>query len=211
MDHDTSGVERTRLRAGVHRPSRERGDLNRCRRPKVGNRLIGPRHLGPKTIVFFGDSRRSTKSLGHAVIRLCDAGRVDGLRRPGKPSRSGDRPASSPLTRFRGGSPSKIAADLLGGLGPQLDEPLDAIEGRVRGQDDLRGWSRSRGSSSGSRSKTSIPAPRRWPDSRASINASWSTTGPRAVLIRTEPGRIRASARASIKYGESVRRGSNEG
>ena len=51
----------------------------------------------------------------------------------------------------------------------------------------------------GSSGKTSMAAPARWPLPRASRRASWSTTSPRAALMRRAPGFMAANASRPTK------------
>ena len=64
----------------------------------------------------------------------------------------------------------------------------------------MRGAASNRGFTVGSPSKTSSPAAWREPDSSASARASSSTTGPRAVLISTAVGFMRASSAAPMRW-----------
>ena len=70
----------------------------------------------------------------------------------------------------------------------------------------VRGALSSRGFTDGSPSKTSRPAAKMVPDSRASTSASSSTTGPRAVLIedgcRLHPGELRRADEMAGRLGE---------
>ncbi len=56
----------------------------------------------------------------------------------------------------------------------------------------------------GSWGKTSMPAPPRCPLSSASSRASWSTTSPRAALMRRAPGFMAANASRPTKSRVSV-------
>ena len=84
------------------------------------------------------------------------------------------------------------------------------------------GSGRSAGWTAGSFSKTSRPAPPRWPEARAAARAASSTIGPRAVLTRIAPAFIRANSAApnrrrvsgvsgawSVRTSDSARRRSN--
>ena len=59
-------------------------------------------------------------------------------------------------------------------------------------------WSSALPDSIGSAAKVSSPAPPKWPVFSASISASSSTTGPRAVLTSSAPGFISARSRAPM-------------
>ena len=63
------------------------------------------------------------------------------------------------------------------------------------------------GCTSGSRSKTSSPAPEIAPERRAAASAASSTTGPRVVLTRNATASSAASAAASIRWCVSALRG----
>ena len=113
------------------------------------------------------------------------------------------------FTTFRSGIPIRRSAAGFGPFDAHVLQPLFAVERGVRVDDQavvgrvLRDRARrptaDDSAGGGSSSSTSMPAPANWPLAIASGMAVASTTPPRAVLTRNEPGRILAIVCALIR------------
>ena len=83
--------------------------------------------------------------------------------------------------------------DAAGGQLGHVGHALDVDAAHVRAEDDVGQCARAGCPARGARSsRTSSPAPARWPEARLSARSASTTRPPRAVLIRYEPGRILA-------------------
>ncbi len=172
--------------ASATRQQHDGADEHRDRRARRWCRSSG-RAAGSRSRA--GAPRSSANATASGGIRWAVAGdqRASDRRRLGTGTGSGS------------GSPRRPAST--------LRAAFSAIRSRVRSVADATwGTTRQLGISAsgwsariGSGSVTSRPAPQRCPERSASVSASWSTTGPREVLMSTAPGFIRASAAASMR------------
>src|SRR5713101_998913 len=134
---------------------------------------------------------------------IAQGGRVEGLERLqhgwiklGGRHRLSRAPSLTPLTTLTGSSPSSTRVRLSRTISSARASASN-VKPATWGEKKTFSIRRSGLSAGvGSCSKTSSPAPPRWPDSRAAMSAFSSTTGPRDALTRNAPFRMRLSAAA---------------